>query len=122
MVTGFDSDSHHGQHWACRDGLSISVEPGTRRRGLILSLSGELDAWNAKSLFDAVGGLDLDGDRTLVLDLTGLRFCDAAGVSAVLQVNRYLRDRGGGLTVRGISGLPRRVFTLTGIDQVIELE
>ena len=122
MVTGFDPYCRDGRPWAWRDGLSISVEPGTRQRTLIVSLSGELDACNAQSLFDAVSGLDLDGDRTVVLDFTGLRFCDAAGVSAVLQVNRFLRDRGGGLTVRGISGLPRRVFTLTGIDQVIEIE
>ena len=113
---------HDGQPWASRLGLKISVEQGSSQRKFIVSMSGELDAFNAQSLFEAVSGLDLDGDRTVVLDLTGLRFCDAGGVSAVLRAHRFLRDHDGRLTVHGVSGIPRRVFTLTGIDQVIEVE
>jgi hypothetical protein len=40
----------------------------------------------------------------------------------MLRADRFLRDQGRRLTVRGICGLPRRIFTLTGIDQVIEVE
>jgi anti-sigma B factor antagonist len=122
MVTEADSHRSDGRPWASRNGLKVSVERGTGQRRLVVSMSGELDAFNAECLFDAVGVLELDGQRTVVLDLTGLTFCDAAGVSAVLQVNRFFGDRGRRMTVHGISGLPRRVFTLTGIDQVIEVE
>ena len=121
MVT--EADSHRdGSSAASRNGLRISIERGTGQRRLVVSMSGELDAFNAECLFDAVSGVDLDRDRTLVLDLTGLTFCDAGGVSAVLRADRFLRDRGGRLTVQGMSGLPRRVFTLTGADQIIEVK
>ena len=123
MVTGLHPFYRDDESWAASgDGLTVSVECGTRHDSLVLSMAGELDMFNAQSLFDAVSGVELDGHRTVVLDLTGLKFCDAGGVSAVLRVDRLLRDRGRRLTVHGISGLPRRVFTLTGVDRVIELE
>jgi anti-sigma B factor antagonist len=81
-----------------------------------------MDVFTAQSLFDAVNGLELDGQRTVVLDLSGLSFCDAGGISALLRVNRFLCDHDRRVVVHGISGLPRRVFMLTGADQIIELE
>ena len=122
MVTGSDSYCGDGQPLARCDGLRISAEPGASERGLIVSISGELDIFNADSLVDAVGGLELDGDRTVVLDLTGLTFCDAAGVSALLTTNRFLRHHGRRLKIHGISGMPRRVLSLTGADHVLEVE
>ena len=122
MVTGLHPFYRDDESRASGDGLTVSVDRGTRHDRLVVSMAGELDMFNAQCLFDAVSGLELDGHRTVVLDLTGLRFCDAGGVSAVLRADRLLRDRGGRLMVHGISGLPRRVFTLTGIDRVLELE
>jgi anti-sigma B factor antagonist len=122
MVTGFGTNRPDGQPRASRVDLSISAERGTGQHKLIVSMSGELDAFNAQSLFDVVSGLELDGQRAVTLDLSGLTFCDAGGVSAVLRADRFLHDRGGRLKIRGVSGLPRRVFTLAGIDKVIEVD
>jgi len=72
MVTGFGTDCPDGQPLASRVGLSISAERGTGQHRFIVSMSGELDAFNAHSLFDVVSGLDLDGQRTVTLDLSGL--------------------------------------------------
>src|SRR3954447_11595941 len=44
----------------------------------------------------AVEGIELDGQRRVVLDLTGLMLCDA-GVSSLLKVNQSVHRQGGQL-------------------------
>jgi anti-sigma B factor antagonist len=83
---------------------------------------GELDFASAARLTSAFEAIRPDGPRRVVLDLTGLTFCDAGGVTALLQAHRALRDGGGQLSIRGASGLPRRVLALTGVDRSLSLE
>jgi anti-anti-sigma factor len=90
--------------------------------GHLVTASGELDFSNAQRLQDAVSGIELNGHRTVVLDLTDLTFCDVKGVFTLLSASRAVAANGGRVTVRGVSGLPRRVFALTGVDTVVELE
>jgi anti-sigma B factor antagonist len=83
---------------------------------------GELDFASAATLSSALEATRPDGPRRVVLDLTGLTFCDAGGVTALLRAHRALRDGGGHLLIRGASGLPRRVLALTGVDGSLNLE
>ena len=99
--------------------FSVEVDGGT---AAVLRLSGEMDFSNAGILADAIGGIELDGDGSVVLDLTGLQFCDAAGVSAMLKAHRWVTAAGGRLSVRGVSGEPRRVLLLAGLDRVLDIE
>lgn len=90
--------------------------------GFTLHVTGELDLCSAPILADAVGGIELNGRRSVVLDLTKLRFCDASGVSAVLTAQRRISDAGGQFSVRAGSSRARLVFVLTGVDQVLDFD
>ena len=67
-------------------------------------------------------GIDLDGHRSVVLDLAGVTFCDAGGVTALIRAHHHLREVGGYLSIRGVSGFPLRVFTITGVDKALDVE
>jgi anti-sigma B factor antagonist len=99
--------------------LTIEVDGGTTTT---VRMSGEMDFSNAGIVAEAIGGIELDGHLSVVLDLTGLRFCDAAGVSAVLTAQRRVTASGGRLSIRAASGEPRRIFLLTGVDRVLDIE
>ena len=120
MATDFDDRSQQREStgWASGLGLVVSMD----ERGHLVTASGELDFSNAHKLQDAVTAIELDGHRTVVLDLTDLTFCDVRGASALLSASRIVSANGGRVTVRGASGLPRRVFALIGVDTVVELE
>src|SRR3954454_13096628 len=49
----------------------------------VLALDGELDASNFESVIDEVRGLYDAGDRTLLLDLSGLTFMASSGLVAL---------------------------------------
>jgi len=100
----------------------LSIQVCELSEGITLQISGELDFLTARELSRAVQALELDGQRRVVLDLTGLMFCDAGGVSSLLKANRSVRRQGGQLLVRGVSGLPRRILAITEVDQILDLE
>lgn len=87
----------------------------------------EVDVSNARAIRDdLLRSLDR-GAGPLVLDLRGTRFCDCAGVSAIMTVDRYaaaLRTRvclvmpaaGPVRRIVAMTGLDRRVLTADGVD------
>lgn len=121
MATGFDDLSDDDMRLPDA-GSILSVDVSVHDDGLTVSVTGELDFSNAERLIDAIGGIELDGHRSVALDLTDLTFCDVRGAAALHHVNERIRSVGGRLTVRGASGLPRQILILTGVDQALEIE
>jgi len=64
-------------------------------------------------------GLAVGGHPAFVVDMTRTRFCDCAGIAALIEAHRRARAAGGQmlLAVSG-AGVPR-IFELTGVDRVI---
>jgi anti-sigma B factor antagonist len=101
-------------------GLSVTVQ--AKEAETTLCMFGELDHFNTCILTEALGRIELDGGRPVVLDLSRLRFCDAAGVAALLAVQRRISTAGGRLRVRAPSGIPLKVLTITGADQILDID
>ena len=69
---------------------------------------------------DATAGIPADG--RLLVDLRALDFIDSTGVSALVGLNARMADGGGTLgCVVAAHGLARRLFELTGLDELLEL-
>jgi anti-anti-sigma factor len=79
----------------------------------VVTVSGELDASTAQDLRDHV---DHVAERVLVLDLTGVTFCDSVGLASVLEPLHR------GVDVRVIaSSQVARTIALAGADSEIPL-
>ncbi|KJY35980.1 STAS domain-containing protein [Streptomyces sp. A1547] len=100
--------------------------------GPVFHVSTALDAANVAGL-RLVGALDLDGTAQLlaavddcfarrpdrvVLDLSGLRFCDCAGLNVLLEAKATADKIGTELRVEGARTQVARLFTLTGVDEL----
>jgi anti-sigma B factor antagonist len=82
----------------------------------------EIDITNAAGLRAALlkaAGLEAAGHPAFVVDMTRTRFCDSAGIAALVEAYKQAQAAGGQvlLTVSG-AAVPR-IFELTGIDRVI---
>jgi anti-anti-sigma factor len=115
VATGFE-EHHHDEAMQpeFRPGATVTVDVDDHHEPRV-SVVGELDITNTHLLHDAITGLDLDGARSIRIDLSGLTFCDASTVSALIRADRRVRAAGGRLVITGASGVPLRVLTLTGI-------
>lgn len=84
---------------------------------VVLALSGELDHDTAQPLREALDEVAALGGR-LVVDLSGLGFCDSTGLNVLLQSRLAVREAGGSLEVAGLRGPVARMFHITGVDGV----
>ena len=105
-----------------RDLPTLQVELRTDPGGYTIRLVGELDCSSAGQLLESVGSITVDGRREVVLDVADLTFCDAAGLSAILRVDRFVAAASGHLSVRDASRQMRRLLALTGLDRSLDLE
>ena len=96
---------------------------GAEHRGhaVRLSVAGDLDIATVDSLSSvAIGALRLPA-RVLVLDLDGVTFCGAAGVSALITIQRAAAAAGARLVLTGVRPPVRRVLDLVGLTALIPL-
>jgi anti-sigma B factor antagonist len=59
------------------------------------------------------------GRGTFVVDMTRTRFCDSAGIHALVDAYKRARDGGGQVLLAVAGAAVPRIFEITGIDRVI---
>ena len=84
-------------------------------------ITGELDHCSAQTIRRELDMMITEpGVRNLVLDLKDMTFMDSSGIGVILGRYRQLRDRGGSVAVKNMNSQVERVFTLSGMRQVIK--
>ena len=90
--------------------------------GLVLTLSGELDAYDAPALRTAFADAAADGSASaVVLDLTTVSFLDSTALGTIVGLLRRVRERGGELRVVLPETEARRIFELTSLDRSLDV-
>jgi anti-anti-sigma factor len=79
----------------------------------------EIDITNAGQLRAALLAAAGEGHATIVVDLTETAFCDTAGLQVLVLAHRRARAEGGELRLVVRAATLLRLFSLTGVDQVI---
>ncbi len=83
----------------------------------VLAVSGEIDISTATVLRKAIDSVIQDGTHRLIVDLENVGFMDSSGLNTLISVIRRLGP--GSLLVAASQPHIRRVFSLSGIDQLI---
>lgn len=86
---------------------------------MVLSLGGELDIATTSLLTERVHALVGEGYSRLVLDLAHLRFCDCAGLRALLHVREITTAAGGWARLSRVGGLTQHIIELTGLAEAL---
>ena len=86
-----------------------------------VTLSGELDAYDAPtiraSFHDVVGS----GPAVIVLDLTAVTFLDSTVLGTIVGLLRRVREAGGELRTVLPETTARRIFEITGLDKALDV-
>ncbi|HLY34780.1 MAG TPA: STAS domain-containing protein [Jatrophihabitantaceae bacterium] len=106
-----------GQCWEGY-GLTLTVTKADRLRANV-RIAGDLDLASAQLLSAALEHEIDSGRRYVRLDLSGLGFVDCTGLEALLEAHWMFLNRRGTLILLGLTRSARRLFELTGVDDVL---
>ena len=98
------------------------MEYEKRKDTLTVYLSGELDHCCAQSMRRELDTLLADSCiRHLILDMKQMHFMDSSGIGVILGRYRTLSQRGGMVSVKNMNPQVKRIFILSGMQQVIRM-
>ncbi|GAA1532898.1 STAS domain-containing protein [Actinomadura kijaniata] len=89
--------------------------------GPVLHVAGDLDYTHAPGFRDRVQQLTLTAGQCLVLDLSGLEFCDSSGITALLAARQHVRAADAVIILAAVPSNLMRTLTLVGLDQVFTI-
>lgn len=84
----------------------------------VVAPEGELDHHTADLLREALEQSVDDGYGRLVVDCSGLEFCDSTGLNILLGARLKAEAAGGGVHLAGMRPVVARVFEITGAGAV----
>jgi stage II sporulation protein AA (anti-sigma F factor antagonist) len=99
--------------------LEVDID---ERDGLIrIELRGELDLATAPQVEEALEGAESGEPPLIALDLSQLSFLDSSGLRTIVAADGRAREAGRRLTVVKGPEAVQRVFTITGLEDRLEL-
>ncbi len=87
-------------------------------RPTLVTVAGEIDLATAPVLRHHLHALP---ERSTVLELSGVRFLSAAGVTELVDLHARLTRADASMALAGASRMVRRVLTITGLDVIVAL-
>jgi anti-sigma B factor antagonist len=97
-----------------RESAVIGVD--RRDGGVVLSLAGELDLYNAEEVRSALLDACAEEPEVLVVDLEGVSFIDSTALGVLVEARSLMADRKGfRLAAPGLE--TRRALEVSGLDQ-----
>lgn len=96
---------------------TFDIDVTTEGDTIVARLTGELDL----TVRDAVVGalvppMSQDAVSRLVVDMSGVTFCDSSGLGALLDVRRAAADAGVDMVLRAVGRQVARLLDLTDAD------
>lgn len=79
----------------------------------------EVDPSTAPDLRATIEDLRANGTDQVAVDWRGVTFFDSSAIGVLMGAHREISESGGRLAVVCATGVPRRLFDLMGLDQVL---
>jgi anti-sigma B factor antagonist len=99
----------------------VELKVSTRSQGsrTIMSVGGEIDLYTAPRLHgELVAILSGDAPVQVVVDMSGVEFCDSTGMNVLLAAHRRAREQGGDLELAAPRPAIRKILQVTGLESV----
>ncbi|GAA4060586.1 STAS domain-containing protein [Actinomadura miaoliensis] len=98
--------------------VELNVSTASQGGNAVVTATGELDLYTAPRLQAALAGLLREPVDRIVVDLSGVEFCDSTGMNVLLAAMKRLKEQGGSLELAAPRPAVRRILQVTGLDTV----
>jgi len=106
--------------WAFRPDVAIDV--ATPAAGAtVVTVGGELDLASVPQLRACLADLVKRGQVDIVLDLSGVSFCDSTALGVFVGTNRRVTAAGGHIEFREPRAALRNLLVVSGLDQILHI-
>jgi len=102
-----------------RPELSISIHRTADET--VLNLVGEIDMLTADKLTSAVNKVLTDAPRRIVLDMSGVTFCDSQGLGTLVVLSRRASHAQSLLLLDNVGDFLMRVLDITGLRSALTI-
>lgn len=98
--------------------MELKVTTRSQVDHTVISVTGEIDLYTAPRLQSELTAALSSSPVRLIIDMSGVDFCDSTGINVLLAAHRHARERGGELLLAGPGSATRRVLQVTGLESV----
>lgn len=99
--------------------LDIHVEENGNQQNVFLS--GEIDTYTAPKLREELIPLAEKGGNQIIINLSEVQYIDSTGLGIFVGVLKATDASGSSLTLTGMTERIKRLFVITGLDEVITI-
>src|SRR6202451_2561667 len=104
---------------------AVELNVSSRYQGdhVIVTTAGEIDLYTAPKLQTDLAAIidDAAPAARIIIDMSGVEFCDSTGMNVLLSCLRHVRERGGELEIASPKPAVRKILQVTGLDSVFTL-
>jgi len=102
--------------------VELSVTSRSQGDHLVLALAGEIDLYTAPRLqTELTAALAAAESGQIVVDMSGVEFCDSTGMNVLLAAHRQATEKGGDLTLAAPRAPVRKILEVTGLQSVFTI-
>jgi anti-sigma B factor antagonist len=98
--------------------VELNVSTASQGGHAVVTATGELDLYTAPRLQAALSELLRERADRIVVDMSGIEFCDSTGMNVLLAALKRNREQGGTLELAAPRPAVRRILQVTGLDEV----
>jgi anti-anti-sigma factor len=100
----------------------LTVEESRTASDAVLTLAGEIDMATTGDLKAAADRALREAPSRVVLDFSGVTFCDSQGLSTLISISRQISAAGSRLVLANVGDFIGRLLDITGLRSVFEVE
>ncbi len=101
--------------------FAIAVQRLPRPDSYMIKVAGSVDMKTAIELEQACNRLITTGEERLLFDLSTLEYINSQGLAVLLELQKQLSSKHGGVVVGGSTDRVKKVLMATGIYKVVTL-
>jgi anti-sigma B factor antagonist len=102
--------------------VTMDTDPRSAEAGVVLRVAGEIDIQTSPLLDDHLQRVLAEGASSITIDLDGVTFLDSTGLSVLITGLKRCQTGGGDLRVVSPRPNVRRVFEITGLIEVFQID
>lgn len=99
----------------------MEIQKRKTEKGMIVSVSGRLDAVTSPDFEKEMEGCLADGETVLVVDLPGLEYISSAGLRSILAITKKLKARNGKIILSSLQDMVKEVFEISGFSKILPI-
>ncbi len=93
----------------------------TTAAGPVVELAGNLDYVSAPEARRAIEGLSLESGQQLLIDLSGLTFCDSSGLGVLIAARNHAASAQSGIALAAVPTNVMRLLYVAGLHQLFSI-